>query len=78
MDAQLTIMEEAVQNANTVRDVVIDDLVKRKVISQEYAEDYKIKHHVVLLKKNWFRRAFSKNREDYFCSIISFAGDTEP
>ena len=59
IDSVLLNMEDNVNNANTVRDLVIGKLLEDKAINKETADNYMNNWQVIVIKNSWFKRIFS-------------------
>lgn len=56
MDAMLLSMEEDTQNANQVKDLILERLLIDKLITDETASEYAEKWQVIIIKTSWFTR----------------------
>jgi len=54
MDGNLVTLEDDTINANQVKDLVLDRLLKNKVITNEQCSEYYTKWGVVVVKRGWF------------------------
>ena len=60
VDSMLLTLEDDIKNANTVKELVIERLVKDKVITSQQAEEYADKWQVIIIKPSWFERWMEK------------------
>ena len=60
MDQYLMQMEQDTVNYNTVKDMVIDKLVREGLITEEQGDDFMHRCQVVVVKNGWFKRWCSK------------------
>jgi hypothetical protein len=60
VDSMLLTLEEDIKNANTVKEVVIERLLKDKVLTEEQAEEYMDKWQMIIIKPSWFERWMEK------------------
>lgn len=60
IDEQVLNIENDIQNANKVKDLVISSLVKQGLMSDADAIDYTERFHVMIYKGSWFKRFFDK------------------
>jgi len=58
MDSELLSMESNIENANSVKEIVLAQLLSDKVITEEQAEIYATKWQVIVIKYGWFERWF--------------------
>ena len=77
MDSNLITLEADTENANTVKDVVLNRLLADNVITEEQAKDYSEKWQVIVVKKGWFKKwldVFCKGKEkdNYFYKYVRF------
>ena len=77
IDEQSLTIESDIKNANKVKDIVVDSLIKQGLISQDDGMDYVERFQVLIYKGSWFKRFFDKyikndtNRLDgYFYKIV--------
>jgi hypothetical protein len=60
VDSMLLTLEDDIKNANVVKELVIERLVKDKVIASQQAEEYADKWQVIIIKPAWFERWMEK------------------
>ena len=60
MDSQLITLEEDTQNANVIKELVIQKLYDNGVLNEEQAKAYVEKWQVVIVKPTWFKRWMEK------------------
>lgn len=76
IEGQLLRLEGDTENANSVKEIVLQRLLFDKVISNEQAIEYSEKWQVIVIKRGWFMRwvnAFSiKNKDDYQFKFVKF------
>ncbi len=75
IDGMLIDLEDHLNNFNSVKEVVLDRLVKDEVITQEQATEYIEKWNVMLFKPSWFQRwkkKFSNDNSDYLIKYLRF------
>jgi hypothetical protein len=56
IDSLLLSMESNIENANSVKEIVLAQLLNDKVITNEQAEMYATKWQVIVIKYGWFQR----------------------
>lgn len=65
IERQLIDLERDTQNANTVKDMVIAQLLKDGHIADTVASEYSIYWNIILTKYSWFTKLFKeKNIKD--------------
>lgn len=64
-------------NYNKVKDIVVQKLVSEDLISQEDADEFKMRCQVLVYKGKWFDKWFTKNisressdKEKYYIKVI--------
>lgn len=75
MDAMLLDMEDNLNNFNNVRDIVLKQLVKDGIITDEQMTNYSEKWNVIIVKPSWFKRwksKFSGDNNDYIIKYVRF------
>jgi len=76
IDAMLTEIEGYTTNANVVKELVIAQLHKDKLLTTEQANEYLEKWQVIVVKKSWFATWWSKfhnKKEDgYIYKFVCF------
>jgi hypothetical protein len=76
MDSQLITLEEDTQNANVVKELVIQKLYDNGVLDDEQAKAYIEKWQVIVYKPTWFKRWMEKfittNKDTYRYKYVKF------
>ena len=54
-----------IQNANTIKNMVIGQLVTDKIITVTQSIQYIEKYHVITIKRNWFKKLTSKDKDKW-------------
>jgi hypothetical protein len=75
LDETLLCMEENTHNANTIKDMVIEQLHREGLLSEELALDYLENWQILIVKNSWFKRwcnKFKKEKEDYSYKFVKF------
>ena len=72
MDSQLLEIEHDTQNANSVKEIVLAQLLSDKVITKEQAEIYATKWQVIVIKYGWFERWFKTLANGYKAEEYGF------
>jgi hypothetical protein len=76
MDSQLLEIERDTQNANSVKEIVLAQLLSDKVITNEQAHLYVTKWQVIVIKYGWFERWFKtltgRKATDYSYKYVRF------
>ena len=75
MDLQLVELPSVTENGNKVKNLVIQQLHKDGVITQEQWEEYTTSWNIILIKPSWFQRWKSKyfpNSNDYMYQYVKF------
>ena len=69
-------LESYTNNANKVKDAVLDRLLKDKIINDAYAQEYSEKWQIIIFKRSWFKQwmdKFSEDKEDkYQYKLVRF------
>jgi hypothetical protein len=60
IDSMLVSMEQDTQNANQVKDLILERLLKDNLITDAIAEQYATDWQVIILNTNWFTRWSNK------------------
>jgi hypothetical protein len=69
IDSVLLEIEQYTQNANDVKDLVLNRLMTDKVITEDDAKTYSEKWQIIVVKESWFKRwasVFSKRNTTYY------------
>jgi hypothetical protein len=77
IDSQLLEIERDTQNANSVKEIVLAQLLSDKVITNEQAQMYVTQWQVIVIKYGWFERWFKTLRTgrkatDYSYKYVRF------
>lgn len=75
MDEYLLNIEGDTKNYNKARDIVLQRLLKDKVISQEQLEEYCVNWQIIIIKPNWFqhwKNKFTGDSEKYTMKFLKF------
>jgi hypothetical protein len=56
VDAMILEIDRYTENANTVKDIVLKQLVKDGVISSDQCEEYSSKWQFMIFKYGWFKK----------------------
>ena len=56
IDSELLNIEANIENANSVKELVLGRLLADKVITEEQAKEYLEKWQVLIIKRSWFER----------------------
>jgi len=73
IDKQILTLEEDTKNYNTVKEIVISQLVQEGLLSEEDGEDFIYRCQIVIVKNGWFKKWCSKlgfNKDDYSIRIL--------
>jgi hypothetical protein len=77
IDEQALTLESDIKNANKIKDIVVNSLIKEGLISQNDGMDYVERFQVLIYKGSWFKRFFDKyikndtiNIDGYFYRIV--------
>lgn len=77
IDNQLLDLEQDTKNANKIKELVVGNLIKQGLISEEDGSDYAERFQVIIYKGSWFERFFNKyikndaNKMDgYFYRVV--------
>ena len=70
-------MKDRISNANTVKGLVLDQLLEDNVITQEQFNEYYDKHEIIMFKESWYKnwaRKFVKNpsSNSYWFKLVRF------
>lgn len=73
METELMLLPGSIQDANTVKYLVLTTLRDDNVITKEQFEMYNTEYQVILLKRSWVKRwwdkFFSDKKDAYFYHI---------
>jgi hypothetical protein len=75
IDSMLASIEEYTLNANQVKDLVLERLLKNEIITEQNAFDYSEKWQVIVVKSNWFERwceKFGLKKDGYKYMFVKF------
>lgn len=77
IDNQIINLEQDTINANKIKDLILDSLVRQGMITEEDALDYVERFNVMLYKGSWFKRFFNKyvktdknSIDGYFYTVV--------
>ena len=74
VDSILLEMESLVKDANTLKEMVVKELVEQKLLDSKVGEAFITNYHIVLLKQNWFRywggKIMGKDDKGYYYKIV--------
>lgn len=77
IDNQLVTIEADIQNANKIKDLVVNSLIRQGLISHEDGMDYVERFQVIIYKGSWFKRFFDKyiknstnSTDGYFYRVV--------
>jgi hypothetical protein len=63
-------LEQNVQNAEVIKTMILNTLLKDRVISEEIHTKYNTQHAVILIKESWYKSLFSKS-ENWVYKFVS-------
>jgi len=75
IDGMLMELDSLTENANKVKDIVLERLLYDKIITAEQLDEYSEKWQMIVIKSNWFKKwmnKYSKNEERYFYKFVRF------
>lgn len=77
MDARLITLEEDTQNANVVKELVINKLHDNGLLNDKQSLEYMEKWQVIIIKPTWFERWMEKfrvttNKDRYVFKYVKF------
>lgn len=76
IDSNLVSLEADIQNANIVKEIVVGQMLKDKIITEEQARTYTEKWQIIVFKRGWFTRwleIFKKGESsDYAYKFVQF------
>ena len=70
LDTILIDMEENIQNANKVKELVLANLIELKTITKEQATNFDNNYQVTIYKNTWFNKLISKDKAAFFYKMI--------
>ena len=73
VDSVLLDIGDRIENANTVKNMVLDELVNSDKISSELYKEYKENWHVIIVKPSWFKKLIGKDASEYRYEFVKFA-----
>ena len=75
-DSQLLNLENDSNNANAVKDLVLETLNKQQIITEKERDTFANEWHIVIIKKSWFKQVISrlsiKDRGTYSYRFVNF------
>jgi len=73
IDGMVLEIENNTQNANAIKNLVLDQLLTNKIIEKTQHTEYTNDWQVIVIKKGWFRKLF-KNKDDnkWFYKFVKF------
>jgi hypothetical protein len=75
LDETMLCMEENTYNANTIKDMILAQLWKDNLLSEEVALSYMEEWQIIIVKNSWFKRwcdKFKKEKESYSYKFVKF------
>ena len=83
IDNQIINLEQDTRNANKVKELVVGNLIKQGLISEEDGMDYVERVNVMIYKGSWFERFYNKfvknnknnknSIDGYFYTVVEMA-----
>ena len=77
---QIINIEQDTKNANKIKELVVGNLIKQGLISEEDGMDYVERVNVMIYKGSWFERFFNKfvknnknSIDGYFYTVVEMA-----
>ena len=77
---QIINLEQDTKNANKIKELVVGNLIKQGLISEEDGMDYVERVNVMIYKGSWFERFFNKfvksnknSIDGYFYTVVEMA-----
>lgn len=64
VDNILLSMEENIANGETVKGLVLDQLVKDKTITEAQANSFHLQYHVIIIKRAWYESWWNKVKQN--------------
>ena len=71
----MTQIEGHINNANGVKELVLERLREDKVITEAQENEYAEKWQIIIVKPSWFKRwmrKFNKDADDYLFKYVKF------
>jgi hypothetical protein len=83
MQTESTLLELPVltANGNLVKEIVIERLLKEKIISKTDAEEYCDRWQIIVIKNGWFKKwakKFNKPVDDYVYKFVKIEDNNNP
>ena len=75
VDGMLLQLESETQNANIVKEIVLDELINQSLITEEQAKEFNEKWQVIIVKNSWFTswmKKFKRSESDWSYKIVQF------
>jgi len=77
IDSTLLEMENLTKEANGVKAMTIERLLRDGIITQEKADEYREDWQIIVIKQGWFKRWLNKylpngNPNEYIFKIVNF------
>jgi len=68
-------IDSHIENATAIKDMVLDRLVKDKMLTKRQADEYAIKWQIILVKRAWYKRLFKgdEDPEGYSFKFVKLA-----
>ena len=75
MEDMLLNIESNTKNANMVKNMVLGRLLYDEIISEEEQKDYETNWQMILIKKSWFSKLVSKDKNPWVYKLVNFSTD---
>jgi len=75
IDGVLMEIDSYTENANSTKELVLSQLVRDGIITQEQFNTYSEKWQVIIVKNSWFKKwveKFSKEKNSYSIKYVKF------
>jgi len=65
IDNMLLELESYIENANAVKNMIINQMVKKGDLNEERSLDYLDNWQIIIIKNQWYKRWFNKFKSKY-------------
>ena len=76
LDSNLVNIEADTKDANVVKDMVLKQLKKDKLISEDEYNTYSIDWHILIYKSSWFKKLNPKDPQ-WFYKFLKFSDEVK-
>ena len=70
IDGMLLEIQSFTENANAVKSLILTKLFNDKIIDKEQWAEYEEDWHIIVIKRSWFKKALSNNKDDWSYQFV--------